>query len=138
MTDTNTMTVPHGSSLLAGPRIFSQVATDACIKRVETVIDLAKRAAAGDDESLARFNSYARDLDYDAYLGKDPDELFQLFHGVWNSRGMWNTYMRDLLARDKYTNEPMRVVFIVPDSSRQYEAFMLLDCCGALTLLGIE
>lgn len=135
---TDHMTVPHGSSLLAGPRIFSQVAIDACIKRVETVIDLAKRADRGDDEALARFNNSVRELDYHAYVGKDADQVFLAFRDLWNSRDRRNTYMRDLLARDKYTNEPMRVVFIVPDSSEEYEAFMLLDCCGALSLLGIE
>jgi hypothetical protein len=135
---TDTMTVPLGSSLLAGPRIFSQVAIDACITRLWAVIGHALRADRGDEAALDLFNDKVRELDYHAYVGKDAEQVFLAFRDLWNGRDRRNTYMRDLLARDKYTNEPMRVIFIVPDSSEEYEAFMLLDCCGALSLLGIE
>lgn len=135
---TDTMTVPHGSSLLAGPRIFSQVAIDACTKRLQDTINLALRAERGDDGAHDLFNSKVRELDPYHYADKNADDLFLAFRDLWNSRDMRNTYMRDLVARDKYTDQPLRVVFIVPDASEEYEAFMCLDCCGALSMLGIE
>lgn len=136
MTECNT--VPDGSSLLAGPRIFKQEAIDACIQRTWAVIGHALRADRGDERGLELFNNSVRDLCYVAYVGKDAEQLFFAFRTLWNSRDMRNTYMRDLLMRDKYTGEPTRVLFVVPDDSEEYEAFKLLDCCGALSLLGIE
>lgn len=139
MTDTNDyMTVPVGSTLLAGPRIFSQAAIDACITRLWAVIGHALRADRGDEAALDLFNRQVRELDYHAYVGKDAEALFLAFRDLWNGYSRRNVLARDLMNGKSHYGDPLRIVFIVPDSSEEYEAFMLLDCCGALSLLGIE
>lgn len=131
-------TIPDECNLVAGPRIFKQEAIDACIQRTWAVIGHALRADRGDERGLELFNNSVRDLCYTAYVGKDAEQLFLAFRDLWNSPSLRNTYMRDLVARDKYTDERIRVLFVVPDDSDEYEAFKLLDCCGATGLLGIE
>jgi hypothetical protein len=135
MTDT---TIPTGATLLTGPRIFSQLAIDACINRLWAVIGHALRADRGDEDALMLFNDKVRELDYHAYIGKDADDLFLAFRDLWNGYTKRNVLMRDMMNAKTHWGDPLRAVYIVPDGSEEYEAFMCLDCCGALTLLGIE
>lgn len=132
------MEIPNNAALLTGPRIFSQVDVDACIKRLETVINLATRADRGDAEALDQFNSKVRELEPYNYAYRSPDDLFLAFRDLWNRYNMRNTLMRDVMNAKTRLGEPLRAIFIVPDGSEEYEAFVCLDCCGALSLLGIE
>ena len=135
---TDHMTIPNSAALLTGPRIFSQLDIDVCIKRLETIINLAVRAERGDDDALNTFNNKVRELDPYHYADKNADDLFMAFRDLWNGYNRRNTLMRDLMSAKTHWGDPLRAVFIVPDNSDEYEAFMCLDCCGALSLLGIE
>ena len=131
-------TVPCGSTLLTGPRIFSQLNIDACVKRLHDVINLAVRAERGDDDARDLFNNKVRELEPFNYADKNADDLFLAFRDLWNGYNRRNVLSRDLMNGRTHYGDPMRAVFIVPDGSAEYEAFMCLDCCGALYLLGIE
>lgn len=130
--------IPNNSVLLTGPRFFSQLDIDVCIKRLETIINLAVRADRGDDSALDLFNNKVRELEPVHYADKHADDLFMAFRDLWNGYTRRNTLMRDMVRAKTQFGDPLRAIFIVPDASEEYEAFLCLDCCGALSLLGIE
>jgi hypothetical protein len=122
--------------ILVGPQYVTQAQLDAAIERLTSVTMLA-RDAAHDEDAARAFALRVRDFEPAAYTGS-PFILWRSFLRLWAGYNMQGegVDVRNLPTNVLRDGAPVSVLSIHdPDA---HPAALLLEACGALSLLGIE